>query len=325
MWGSSLAGLGLRAVPRHRAPHPVELPARLARTGSSWLQARRPARDRAPPASRRGAESRLEPVPVGRGDGPPPARACAGAGEASAARPTSRAGTLGVATGHGAAGAAGARGVPASTVAGSRTSSAPGPRVTELRGPAQPDRDHEARGPGGCCIRRRRAETCSAARRAQRLEGRRQPQRRGRDAASSAVVRSRRAAMLVARGPARDAVGEMALDLDALRAAQRLVQIGVQLVFRNVPHGSLRCLLPVVRLHQPPPRPRQRGADRADREPGLRRDLGIAEPGVPQEQDLPVPRRQRVERLLHRGHLLVVLDRVVGRRRPPSAGRPDRP
>ena len=37
----------------------------------------------------------------------------------------------------------------------------------------------------------------------------------------------------------RGAGGQMTLDLHALRPAQTLVEIGVQLVLRNVPHGSL--------------------------------------------------------------------------------------
>src|SRR5207249_8142932 len=42
----------------------------------------------------------------------------------------------------------------------------------------------------------------------------------------------------VTRGLAGRAVGEMALDLDALRPAQPLVEVGVKLLLRNVPHRS---------------------------------------------------------------------------------------
>ncbi len=107
----------------------------------------------------------------------------------------------------------------------------------------------------------------------------------------------------------------MALDLDALRPAQPLVEIGVKLVLRNVPHRSPFGVLPVVRVHQAAARPRQRRPHRADGQARLRRDLRIAQPRVPEQQDLPVARGQRVERFLHRGHLLVVLDGIVGGRR----------
>src|SRR5260370_2266651 len=65
---------------------------------------------------------------------------------------------------------------------------------------------------------------------------------------------------------------------------------------------------------EPPPRSRQRRADGAAREPRLRGDLVVADPGVPQEQHLAIARRQLVERGPHLGLLARGVYRDVGRR-----------
>src|SRR5258708_20171092 len=73
---------------------------------------------------------------------------------------------------------------------------------------------------------------------------------------------------------------------------------------------------------EPPPRSRQRRADGAAREPRLRGDLVVADPGVPQEQHLAIARRQLVERGPHLGLLARGVYRDVGRRGGPPPPAP---
>ena len=200
-----------------------------------------------------------------------------------------------------------------------------GDRRSELARPAEADGGHQARGPGaqlaaGAALvspRRRPAPR-------KRLEGGRQPPR-GREAGEQRRGAIPERGNAVARGLAGRAAGEVALDLDALRPAQPLVQIGVQLVFRNVPHWSPFVGSAAGRARPPgAAAPVPGSCPPPHRQSRLGGDLRIAQARVPEQEDLAVPRRQRVERLLHRRHLLVVLDAC----RPPpassSAGRSDR-
>ena len=72
---------------------------------------------------------------------------------------------------------------------------------------------------------------------AQHLEGRRHVAR-GREPGEQRRGPIPERGNAVAHGLAGRAVGEMTLDLDALRPAQPLVEVGVELVLRNVPHRS---------------------------------------------------------------------------------------
>jgi hypothetical protein len=58
-------------------------------------------------------------------------------------------------------------------------------------------------------------------------------------------------------------------------------------------------VLPVVRFYQSPAGAGQRGSNRSHRKTCLGRDLRIAEPRIPQEQDFPVSGCQRVQRLVY--------------------------
>src|SRR4026209_1900395 len=69
----------------------------------------------------------------------------------------------------------------------------------------------------------------------------------------------------------------------------------------------------VMCLYQPFPGPRQRRPDRPDGKPRLRRDLRIAEPRVPQQQDITVSLRQRGECTRYPCPPFVSLHRVLGR------------
>ena len=57
-------------------------------------------------------------------------------------------------------------------------------------------------------------------------------------------------------------------------------------------------VLPVMCVDQAAPGPGERCTYGAQGQTGLGRDLGVAEACVPQEKNLPVPRRQRAQGLL---------------------------
>src|SRR5829696_9975034 len=85
--------------------------------------------------------------------------------------------------------------------------------------------------------------------------GREGPRRRQSGQQCSCSVAQRRD--VISRTLTRAAPGKMAFDLHALGATQSLIEIGVKLVLRNVPHGYLcwgsadRELLPVAAVREP--------------------------------------------------------------------------
>src|SRR2546423_15408669 len=67
----------------------------------------------------------------------------------------------------------------------------------------------------------------------------------------------------------------------------------------------------LVGLDQPPARTGQRGADRAAREPRLSGDSFVRNTRVPQQQYLPVARRELFQRGADAGALVLDVERVV--------------
>src|SRR5205085_6131271 len=85
----------------------------------------------------------------------------------------------------------------------------------------------------------------------------------------------------------------------------------------SIPSSTCDMLTPLSRLvglDQPPARTGQRGADRAAREPRLSGDCFVRNTRVPQQQYLPVARRELFQRGADAGALVLDVERVENER-----------